>query len=687
MRRFHAHSQSAFTMPFDAPDPDAQAESRAESWADTLALLLDGMDHAAALLDGRGAVLVANAAFSALTGQALGQSRSRAFADLLEDEGRQAWNLALADASSGASAVLAVSMRRASLADEPVALLPVELSIRQAAPGRSDALVLNVREALRHREDEDRMLQWIARATAPLTGQDFFRILMRNLAEAFGFRRAFIAECMNQPTTRVRTLAFWSDQTFRPDFEFDLAGTPCEMTIRDGQVFCINEGMQQRYAWAERQHLDSYLGAPIFDSRGEQLIGHVAFETSGRIDRAVLNNPLFQIFVSRAAAELRRKRAEDVLRTSEENYRLLVEHQTDVIVQYDAQQRISFASPSFARLFDRSEASLLGSSYRPPVADEDRPRFAEAWDALKTAPHESRFEERVLTVNGWRCLAWSQKAMLDGSGAVSAVVAVGRDVTDRLRAEEQGRQHLQQLAHVSRLSAMGEMASAIAHEINQPLTAMRTYAQASQRLLAAGAAPAELSDTLGRIASQAERASEIIRRLRGFLARDEVRTLPVEPNYIVSEVMALVRADASQCGVQLMADLAENLPRVNVDCIQIEQVLLNLVRNGMEAMQQCAADGGGAGGEACEDGQVLRISTRLVDHEVVISVKDSGPGVPEDLAPTIFDAFVTHKPGGMGIGLAISRSIAEAHSARLWLADNHGGGGALFHLALPAMNA
>ncbi|HSW27009.1 MAG TPA: ATP-binding protein, partial [Burkholderiaceae bacterium] len=266
----------------------------------------------------------------------------------------------------------------------------------------------------------------------------------------------------------------------------------------------------------------------------------------------------------------------------------------------------------------------------------------------------------------------------NSEGALVAVVAVGRDVTDRLRAEEQGRQHLQQLAHVGRLSAMGEMASAIAHEINQPLTAMRTYAQASQRLLAGGAAPAELSDTLGRIATQAERASEIIRRLRGFLARDEVRTLPVEPNYIVSEVIGLARADAAQCGVQLVAELADALPRVDVDCIQIEQVLLNLVRNGIEAMQQA---------DSAE--RVLCIRTRLHEGAVMLSVKDSGPGVAANVAASIFDAFVSHKPGGMGIGLAISRSIAEAHHGRLWLAEGDDPGaaspGALFHLSLPAM--
>lgn len=694
---------------------------RAESGADAMALLWAALPQAAALLDAQGRIVLATPALGRLRGLPMAELSGQDIADWLEPDGRQAWVSALADAAAGVPAGCAVALQRPSPEGGPVAAAPqpvqhprfgdaapalagtddglpaLSLSLQPARPGRADALVLLVHEPLRlqragarpagvqglpaapnegsaEADSDSRMLQWIARATAPHTGQDFFRILMRNLAEAFGLRRAFIAECINRPTTRVRTLAFWSDAQFRDDFEFDLAGTPCEMTLRDGRVYCVDQDLQQRYAWARRQSLDSYLGAPIFDGSGQQLIGHVAFETSGRIDPGILQNPLFQIFVSRAAAELRRKRAEDVLRASEENYRLLVAHQTDVIVKLDSAQRVLFASPSFCRLFGVDEASLPGQPCRPPVAAEDAGRFDRAWAALGQPPHESQFEERVVTTQGWRCIAWSQKAMLAPDGSLQAVVAVGRDVTERLRAEEQGRQHLQQLAHVGRLSAMGEMASAIAHEINQPLTAMRTYAQASQRLLAAGAAPGELSDTLGRIATQAERASEIIRRLRGFLARDEVRTLPVEPNYIVSEVIGLARADALQCGVQLLTELAGDLPRVDVDCIQIEQVLLNLVRNGIEAIQQA----GSAERRLC-------IRTVGAGGEVRLSVHDSGPGVPAASAEKIFEAFVSGKPGGMGIGLAISRSIAEAHRGRLWLDEAPAGGGALFHLALPAL--
>ena len=520
--------------------------------------------------------------------------------------------------------------------------------------------------------DEDALLRWIASATAPLTGGDFFHTLMRNLAQAFDLRCAFIAECVDRPVTRVRTLAYWFDGEMHSNFEFDIAGTPCELVVREGSVVCIGQGLGERYPQARERRLEGYLGAPIFDTAGRQLIGHVAFETEGLLDRAILDSPLFQIFVSRAAAELRRKRAEDVLRASEENYRLLLEHQTDVIVKYDPDQRLLFVSASFCRLFGVEEAGLLGRSFRPEAAPEDRHAFQAAWDALALAPHEARFEERVRTAQGWRCIAWSQKAMLDAQGRLAAVVADGRDVTERRRAEEQGREHLQQLAHVGRISAMGQMASAIAHEINQPLTAVRTYAQACQRLLAAGESPVTLAETLERVAVQAERAAQIIHRLRGFMAREDVRAVPVDANVLAAEVVDLCRAEASQCGVQVQLRLRPGLPSMRVDKIQIEQVVLNLARNGIESMHRAR----------CKE-RVLAVETQARNGEVWITVRDSGPGVPAEAAPRIFDAFFTTKPGGMGVGLAISRSIAEAHGGRLWLDESPGKRGARFHLALP----
>jgi signal transduction histidine kinase len=393
---------------------------------------------------------------------------------------------------------------------------------------------------------DDELLRWVARATAPLTGPEFFRSVVRSLALAFSLRRAFVAECIDTPVTRVRTLGYWFDGELRPDFEFNVAGTPCEATVRDGRMVCIVDGLREQFPGARRLDLDGYLGAPIHDARGERLLGHVAFETRGPLDAAIADSALFRIFLSRTAAELRRKRA-----------------------------------------------------------------------------------------------------------------------------EERERLHLQQLARVGRISAMGEMASAIAHEVNQPLAALRTNAQACLRLLAQQQT-GELSAALERMAAQAERAGEIIRRLRGFMAREAGEAVPVAPNDLVAEVVDLVHAEARRSGIRLDLRLTAGLPHVCADPIQVEQVVVNLVRNAIETIEHV----NGAQ-------RWVAIATRRDGADVVVSVEDSGPGVDPALAERVFEPFFTTKEQGMGIGLSISRSIAEAHGGRLSL-DARQGGGALFHLRLPA---
>ncbi len=244
----------------------------------------------------------------------------------------------------------------------------------------------------------------------------------------------------------------------------------------------------------------------------------------------------------------------------------------------------------------------------------------------------------------------------------------------RKRAEEQARLHLQQLAHVTRLSSMGEMASAIAHEVNQPLTAVVNYSRACIRLLRSGRASAdEIVGSMEQAAAQAERASQIIRHLRSFVRKDDAQLGPVELNYLVTEAVRLVQPEARQSTVEIATELGDGLPRVLADNIQIQQVLVNLVRNAVEAIN-------GADPERRE----VRVGTRRGPEDTVEAwVEDSGPGFDDRMAEKVFQPFFSTKAEGMGIGLAISRSIVEAHHGRIW-ATSEPGRGARFCLALPA---
>jgi two-component system sensor kinase FixL len=230
-----------------------------------------------------------------------------------------------------------------------------------------------------------------------------------------------------------------------------------------------------------------------------------------------------------------------------------------------------------------------------------------------------------------------------------------QDITRRRADEEDARRLQERLMHVSRLATVGEMASGIAHEINQPLTAVINYAQACERLLRLPDADLEeVRGALQQISAQAIRAGDIIKRLRTLARSDAPRRQPTEVNALAEELTDLIEATARAHGIRYSLHLAFGLPRVLVDRTQIQQVVLNLTRNAIEAL----ADGS-AGGE-------LTLRTALAaDGTVEICVSDNGPGVSEVVAPRLFHPFCTSKSAGTGLGLAMSRTIVASHGGEL----------------------
>ncbi len=244
----------------------------------------------------------------------------------------------------------------------------------------------------------------------------------------------------------------------------------------------------------------------------------------------------------------------------------------------------------------------------------------------------------------------------------------------RQRAEEEARRHHDELARVSRLSTMGEMATGVAHELNQPLTAIALTADGCRRLLRAGVQNTdEVFDALTDVAAQAERAGKIIRSLRNFVRKREPHKTTTRVNDIVQEVAGLVEAEAKWAEVALQLELTDGLPPVLADVIQFEQVILNLARNGIEAMSHVEPDQ-----------RRLTIRTSLAGSgDLEIAVQDRGYGLAGKDVDRVFDPFVTDKREGMGMGLSISRSIVEAHGGRIAAASNPDGG-ATFRVILPA---
>jgi two-component system sensor kinase FixL len=232
-----------------------------------------------------------------------------------------------------------------------------------------------------------------------------------------------------------------------------------------------------------------------------------------------------------------------------------------------------------------------------------------------------------------------------------------------------------ELIHMSRFTAMGEMASTLAHELNQPLTAVASYLNGCRRLLDGSETVHNLMlrDAIDRAADQALRAGQIIRRLRQFVARGEsernVESLPK----LIEEASALALVGIKETGVRVLFALDPRVEFVMADKVQIQQVVLNLIRNAIEAMQDV-------------ERRELTIATAALANEMVeISVTDTGAGIAPEVAAQLFHPFVTTKPNGMGVGLSISRTIVEAHGGRLW-ADPNPDGGTIFRLTLRALN-
>jgi len=249
-----------------------------------------------------------------------------------------------------------------------------------------------------------------------------------------------------------------------------------------------------------------------------------------------------------------------------------------------------------------------------------------------------------------------------------------KEMADRMRAEREARRHRAELAHMSRVAMMGELGASLAHELNQPLAAILSNAQAAQRLAASETPDTEeIRDALADIVDDGRRAGEVIRRLRALLKKDEPKHEPLEVNQIVGDVVHLVQHDADLRDVSLRTELAETLPPVQGDRVQLQQVLLNLILNGIEA----TVDG------RTEPGTMVIRTSADTAGTVQVAVQDSGTGIDEDELERVFEPFFTTKPGGLGLGLAISRTIVEAHGGRL-SAKNNLGGGATFRFSLPA---
>jgi PAS domain S-box-containing protein len=375
-------------------------------------------------------------------------------------------------------------------------------------------------------------------------------------------------------------------------------------------------------------------------------------------------------------AQLRRRRvAEASVRENEQRMSLAVDAANFGIWIRDLARNEIWASDKWRELFgfapsERIELERIFQKLHPDDREALQGVFTKALAGGSSYETEFRL---MLPDGGIRWISSQGRVECNGNGEPVRLRGASRDVTAHKQAEQETLLLRQEIAHVSRVSMMGQLATALAHEINQPLGAILRNAEAADLFLQDTSPDLdEIRAIVADIRKDDQRAGAVIDRMRGMLKRQNLDTRPLHVDELINDVRALVRADAAARQVKVEVNVASDLPPVHGDRVHLQQVLLNLILNGMDAFN----------GTNPTERRVTVTASLDQAQSVEISVSDTGTGIPADKLAHVFDPFFTTKPNGMGMGLPISRTIVEAHGGRFW-AENNSSGGATFRFTLP----
>lgn len=350
-----------------------------------------------------------------------------------------------------------------------------------------------------------------------------------------------------------------------------------------------------------------------------------------------------------------------------------LEQAADSVIITDHNRSIEYVNPSFENMTGYTREEVLGKkAYFLRHGSEQPALYDELWQSISSG---GVYRGVIINRKKDGTVYHEQKTITplkDDQGNITHFISTGHDISDLVKAEEQDRLHKAEFAHVARLGVLGEMTSGLAHELNQPLCAITTYAQTCVRIIQSENYKMEdVSYGLKQVIKQAELGGDIFRRLRDFARKEEKPQTPSSIRDIVHEVRDFTRAECLQNQIQLTVQIPDQLPLVRVDPIQVEQVLINLVRNSMDALL-----------DVDESRRKIVLSAKKYKRKYIcVSVSDSGYGCSDDVAPRLYEPFFTTKKHGLGIGLGISQTIVVTHGGNLWL-DKNTSNGATFSFTL-----
>ena len=368
-----------------------------------------------------------------------------------------------------------------------------------------------------------------------------------------------------------------------------------------------------------------------------------------------------------------RKRAQEALVESERQLRLMADALPVLISFVDAERRYQFNNVAYEKFLGLPRTAITGRTVEQVLGPEAY-RVVRPYVDTALAGREVEYEmELPIRAGTTRKIHASYVPHFGKDGNVTGFYSLMNDITERVAAEEEATQLRDRLAYVARLTTMGELAASIAHEVNQPLTTIATYAQASSRMMRSRSADeSELLTAMEQIGEEALRAGGIVHRLREMVRKRESRRIVCDINELIRDVAQLAEVDARLQGIELRFELEDPLPPVSVDGVQIQQVILNLIRNAIEAIEVTDGPSGD-----------VSVKTSLNDVSLIhVSVTDVGAGLSPEDETQLFHPFFTTKEDGMGMGLSISRSIIESHGGQMWFTRNQVAG-TTFHFSLP----
>lgn len=449
-----------------------------------------------------------------------------------------------------------------------------------------------------------------------------------------------------------------------PATKADILGTKAETWVPEPFRPRVREALEQVFVHGRRSSYETQSGVVGGEPAWYSVVAG-PITVGGQVVSAIL--------VARDITQERR--AAEALRESESLYRLLAENSSDVISRHKPTGEWLYLSPACKSLLGYEPDELVGKNPFGHIHPDDRGRVQASLANLVSTGLTQSLTFRVRRKDG--AYIWSEThgrpVVHAQTGELLEVVATSRDVTSRIEATQKLRQREAELAHADRLSTMGQMASEVAHELNQPLYAISNFADACLTLVGQQEAPDEnLRRWLEQIAGQARRAGDVLRRITEFVRKGELDASEVNLNDLVRDILGMLEFELNRHSIEVVTDLAADLPLVWADRLLIEQVLVNLVRNAVDAL----AD-------------VPRHSRRIVVRTapepggLIVQVSDVGGGLPPEHLERLFEPYFTTKPGGTGMGLPICRSTVEAHGGRI-RAQNNEQGGATFEFFLPA---